>query len=188
MQAYIGFFVFILLFLCVRYKAKRLENEGIKAVEFGQKDKTDLILLPFAVFYVFMLSANAFHYCKTPGRLLFESQIINWIGVLVCFISILFFLWALVSFKKSFRVGLVENIEQGLITSGAFSISRNPIYVAFALMLIGQFLIFPNWILLIYIIAGCCTFHYRILLEEKFLIQQYGKSATDYFSKVRRYL
>jgi len=32
-----------------------------------------------------------------------------------------------------------------LITTGVFSVSRNPICVGGALILIGEFLAFPNW-------------------------------------------
>ena len=94
----------------------------------------------------------------------------------------------MISFKKSFRVGLVENTEQGLITNEAFAISRNPIYVSFALMLIGQFLIFSSWIFLIYIILGIVTFHKQVLKEEEFLKIQYGKEFSTYCKKTRRYL
>ncbi|WP_374706816.1 isoprenylcysteine carboxylmethyltransferase family protein [Bacillus sp. J14TS2] len=54
---------------------------------------------------------------------------------------------SLIVFGKSFRVGLDEDHPNELVTSDVFSISRNPIYTAFLFMLIGIFLIIPNWIL-----------------------------------------
>jgi protein-S-isoprenylcysteine O-methyltransferase Ste14 len=68
----------------------------------------------------------------------------------------------------------------------AFAFSRNPIYVAFALILIGQFLIFPDWIRLAYIAAGLWLFHRQVLREEEFLKARYGREYADYCKRVRR--
>jgi len=188
MQAYIGLITIFLFILTVMSRSFWLKKQGIQPVEFGRKNKTDFILIPFALFYFYLLIANAFHLPTIPQQSLFHSETISWIGVIFCCLSVLFFLWSMVSFKKSFRVGLVENRQQGLITSGAFSISRNPIYVSFAMMLTGQFLVFPSWIFLIYIFLGFLTLHRRILIEEKFLDEQYGNEFKEYCKKVRRYL
>jgi protein-S-isoprenylcysteine O-methyltransferase Ste14 len=97
-------------------------------------------------------------------------------------------LWSLISFGQSFRVGIDTEHPDKLITSGVFAISRNPIYVAFALILLGQFLIFPNWILLVYVAAGTWLFHRQVLREEEYLQQHYGKEYSEYRNRVRRYL
>jgi hypothetical protein len=47
------------------------------------------------------------------------------------------------------------------MTDGIAAHSRNLINVAFAFILIGQFLIFSNCILLIYVLAGFWLFHRR---------------------------
>ena len=59
------------------------------------------------------------------------------------------------------------NADQ-LVTTGIFAFSRNPIYIAFGLILLGQFLVFPNWILLVYLGAGTWLFHRQVLREEAF--------------------
>ena len=75
-----------------------------------------------------------------------------------------------------------------LVTTGAFAISHNPIYTAFGLVLIGIFLIIPNWIVLIYVFAGIWLFNRQILLEEQSLKRIYCKKYTVYCKKVRRFL
>jgi protein-S-isoprenylcysteine O-methyltransferase Ste14 len=69
-------------------------------------------------------------------------------------------------FCKGFRVGIDNEHPDKLITTGVFAFTRNPIYVAFALILLGQFLIFPNWILLIYVGAGVWLFHRQVLRKK----------------------
>jgi protein-S-isoprenylcysteine O-methyltransferase Ste14 len=51
------------------------------------------------------------------------------------------------------------------IADGAFALSRDPvIYVTFVTMVTGQFLIFPNWITLIYVGAATMV---RLIREEE---------------------
>ncbi|MGN6647750.1 MAG: methyltransferase family protein [Cytophaga sp.] len=187
-QAYIGTSILALFISVVLIRSLSLKKMGIQAVEFGKKDKKDLIIPPFALFYFYLILAHTFNWPTIPAQLLFYSELLAWTGVVLCLSGLLFFIWTMISFKKSFRVGLVENTAQGLITSGAFAISRNPIYVSFAVLLIGQFCIYPSWIFLIYLAAGIATFHRQVIREEAFLKQQYGSDFQAYCEKVRRYI
>lgn len=187
MQAYFGITTITLFIVFVLIRTRNLKKKGIEAMEFGTKDKKDFFILPFALFYFYIIIANAFHLPTIRGQVLFQSETVSWIGALTCLVSLVLFLWTMISFSKSFRVGLVENTEQGLITMGAFAVSRNPIYVSFAIMLIGQFLIFPSWILLLYIVIATLRFHAQVLKEENFLQEQYGEEFNAYCKKVRRY-
>ncbi len=101
---------------------------------------------------------------------------------------LLLLLWSLVSFGQSFRVGIDTEHPDKLITSGVFAFSRNPIYTAFAFILIGQFLIFPNWLLLIYLAAGTWLFNRQVIREEDYLKKHYGEEYVEYCNRVRRYL
>jgi protein-S-isoprenylcysteine O-methyltransferase Ste14 len=74
-----------------------------------------------------------------------------------------------------------------LITDGVFAFSRNPIYVAFAIILVGEFLIFPNWVSLIFLGAGACLLHRQVLREEEYLGTHYGQAYAEYRRRVRRY-
>jgi protein-S-isoprenylcysteine O-methyltransferase Ste14 len=57
-------------------------------------------------------------------------------------LGLLLFVWSLVSFEQSFCVGIDADHPGSLIERGTFAFSRNPIYVALAIILIGEFLIF----------------------------------------------
>lgn len=94
----------------------------------------------------------------------------------------------LVAFGSSFRVGIDTDRPDKLVTSGVFAISRNPIYVGFGLLLLGQFLVFPSWIPLIYLLAAVWLFNRQVLREETFMREHYGREYAEYCSRVRRYL
>jgi protein-S-isoprenylcysteine O-methyltransferase Ste14 len=118
---------------------------------------------------------------------IFFSEVVAWVGVLFCLAGLLLLLCRLISFRQSFRIGIDTDHPDMLIEDGVFAFSRNPIYVAFAMVLIGEFLIFPNWITLIYLGAATWLFHRQVLREEDYLKGHYGRAYEQYCHRVRRY-
>lgn len=188
MQKYLALASIILMISMVIVRIFILKKQGIKAMNFGEIDKKDFMIPPFALFYFYIIFANTFRLPTFNKQEIFHNEIFAWLGVFLCLIGLIIMFWSLISFKKSFRVGIDLNHSESLITSGIFALSRNPIYVSFGLTLIGQFFVFSSWILLIYIIAGIWLFHRQVLLEEEFLKKQYGKEYLEYCNRVRRYL
>ena len=187
MQGYFAAATIILLMFMVISRIYLLRKTGIKAMKFGETDKKDFLIPPFALFYFYIVFASAFD-LPVPGKLLFKNEIISWIGIMLCAFGLILFMLGLISFGKSFRVGIDEDRPGTLVTTGAFAFSRNPLYTAFGLILTGIFLVLPNWILLIYLFAGIWLFHRQVLHEEVSLSKIYGKEYEKYCRKVRRYL
>jgi protein-S-isoprenylcysteine O-methyltransferase Ste14 len=165
-----------------------MKRDGIEAIHFGKKDKTDFLIPPFAFFYIYLIFSAAFHFPLFSRQEFFRSNLMSWFGVLLCVVGLLLLLLTLVSFGTSFRVGIDEDRPDKLVTTGVFALSRNPIYVAFGLVLLGQFLLFSNWILLVYLVAGVWLFHRQVLREEAFLRTHYGQEFVEYCKRVRRYV
>jgi len=188
MAKYFGALTIVLLIGMVLTRALMMKRNGIDAMNFGKTDKTDFLIPPFALFYFYLVFAVSFGLPTVSRQEFFQSEVVSWIGVLFCLAGLVLLLMSLISFGKSFRVGIDTDHPDKLITTGIFAFSRNPIYVAFGSVLIGQFLIFPNWILLIYLAAAIWLFHRQILREEDYLKKHYGKQYTDYCNRVRRYI
>ena len=188
MPGYFGALTIVLLVGMVLTRVRLLKRHGIEAMNFGKMDKTDFIIPPFALFYFYLVFAAAFHFPIVSTQEFFHSEVLSWVGVLVCLVGLLLFLGSLVSFGQSFRVGIDPDHPDKLITSGVFAFSRNPIYVAFGLVLLGQFLIFSNWILLVYLGAAVWLFHRQVMREEGYLKVHYGQEYADYCKRVRRYI
>jgi protein-S-isoprenylcysteine O-methyltransferase Ste14 len=165
-----------------------LKRAGIQAMRFGQTHKSDFAIPPVALLYFYTIFAAAFGWPLVGGRKLFESEIVAWIGVGLCFAGLLALLLSVISFGTSFRVGIDVEHPDELVTTGIFAVSRNPIYVGAGLVLAGEFLVFPNWISLIYLAAGIWLFHRQVLREEKFMREHYGPEYTEYCRRVRRYV
>jgi protein-S-isoprenylcysteine O-methyltransferase Ste14 len=188
MPRYLAALTLVLLLGTVLTRVYLLRLQGIRAVHFGRIDKKDFLIPPFAFFYFYVVFANTFALPAVGTHEFFHSDVIAWIGVCFCTAGLLLLLWSLVSFRQSFRIGIDIDRPDRLITSGAFSVSRNPIYVAFLSVLIGQFLVFSNWILLVYLGAAIWLIHRQVLREEEYLKSHYGQEYTEYCRRVRRYL
>ena len=188
MPGYLAALTIVLAIGMVVARVLLMKKQGIAAMKFGERDKTDFLIPPFALFYFYLVFAAAFRLPKPSAEEIVQTEIAHWLGVVSCFAGLTFLLWSLISFGKSFRVGIDANRPGELVTEGIFARSRNPIYVAFALILVGQFLIFSNWILLLYVVAGFLLFHRQVFREEEYLKQHYGEQYAQYCRRVRRYL
>jgi len=188
MPGYIGALTLVLVMILVLSRVILLRRHGIEAMNFGKLDPTDFLIPPFALFYFFVVFAGAFGSSSAFAPLLFQSPVLAWLGVAFCIAGLVVFVASLVSFGKSFRVGIdVEHPDQ-LITSGIFAYSRNPIYVAFLMILLGEFLILPNWITLLYLVGAVWLIHRQVLREEAYLKSHYGAAYLEYTQRVRRYV
>ena len=145
------------------------------------------MIIPFVLLFFYLIIASALNLPRLGGEL-FSNDDLGWVGVGLCMLGLILFFFSLISFGKSFRVGIDEEHPGVLVTNGAFAISRNPIYTAFGLILLGIFLVFPNWILLIYLIAGLWLLNRQVLREEESLKKIYGEKYVEYCKKVRRYI
>jgi protein-S-isoprenylcysteine O-methyltransferase Ste14 len=188
MQRYLAALTIILLLSMVLARVAILRRNGVRAMNFGKQDKTDFLIPPFAFFYFYLVFANAFDWPTPSRQTLFASSAAAWLGVALCLAGLLFLLWSLVSFGNSFRVGIDDEGPDKLVTGGVFAWSRNPTYVSFWLVLLGQFIVFPNWLLCVYLVAATWLFDRQVRREEAYLAQHYGAEYANYRARVRRYL
>jgi protein-S-isoprenylcysteine O-methyltransferase Ste14 len=188
MQRYFGALTIVLLLGLVGSRVLLMRSKGIEAMNFGKIDKKDFLIPPFAFFYFYLVFAAAFNLPTVSRQELFHSRIASLAGVLLCLAGLLLLFLSLISFGRSFRVGIDQTHPDKLVTTGLFAFSRNPIYVAFGSVLLGQFLLFSNRILLVYLLAAIWLFHRQVLREEQYLRSHYGQQYSEYSNRVRRYL
>jgi protein-S-isoprenylcysteine O-methyltransferase Ste14 len=76
-----------------------------------------------------------------------------------------------------------------MVTTGPFSFTRNPIYLANTLLLIGGGLVSGNpWFFVFALICAFATQKLAIEREERHLEAKFGKRYRDYAKKVRRWV
>lgn len=143
MYKYGAIIAFLLLIARVLSRAVMLKKEGIQAMVFARTHKSDWVLPPIVFFFVYHLFANAFDWPRISGPNLVDWPWLGWTGCIICALGIALFYWGVYSFGKSFRVGIDDEKPGGLVTTGAFAHTRNPLYVAFGLEVTGFSASFP---------------------------------------------
>ena len=117
------------------------------------------------------------------GDLLFGVGLVALFGVVMLWIT------AIRAMMRA-KTTLDPNAEpEHLVTSGPFGITRNPMYLANTLLLIGvAFITGIAWFLLFAFLAAFATQKLAIEKEEKILAAKFGKKYRDYAKRVRRWI
>jgi len=75
-----------------------------------------------------------------------------------------------------------------LVSSGPYRLSRNPMYVAVSLVLLGWSIAFRSWALLLYALVVMTAFHLRVVFgEEPWLARTHGHEWKQYVTRVPRW-
>jgi protein-S-isoprenylcysteine O-methyltransferase Ste14 len=98
-------------------------------------------------------------------------------------------LWAMRTLHEAQTTILPNRGSSHLVVQGPFRYSRNPIYLANMLLLVGMGCFSMNgWFLLLAPIDGIVTYFLAIRREERHLLARFGYQFEDYCRKVRRWI
>jgi len=112
------------------------------------------------------------------------------IGLWPVAIGLMMLLWCVRDFYVAGKGTLAPWAPpQNLVTTGLYRHSRNPMYVAVAIMLLGWTLCFASRGLAIYSTCVIVAFHLRVVFgEEPWLARTHGARWEAYRSRVPRWL
>ena len=101
------------------------------------------------------------------------------------------FIWIVVAqaqMGQSWRIGVDTQTRPPLVSSGLFSLSRNPIFLGMRLSLAGLFFVIPNAGTLCILLLGEVLIQIQVRLEEAHLSSAFGEDYVMYQKSVRRWL
>ena len=110
------------------------------------------------------------------------------LGWVILLASLPWLLVAQAQMGNSWRIGIDERNKTELVRTGLFAVSRNPIFLAMRLNLLGLFLVLPNAATLILLTSGELLIQVQVRLEEPHLSTLHGSSYQEYCLGVRRWL
>ena len=112
------------------------------------------------------------------------------VGLLPLTVGFAMLLWCVRDFYVSGKGTLAPwSPPQRLVTVGLYRYSRNPMYLAVAMMLAGWAVCFWSAILAIYTGSVMVGFHLRVVFgEEPWLARTHGAAWDEYKQKVPRWL
>ena len=113
------------------------------------------------------------------------ANLFTYLGLILVVIGRLITFGSVLKIRKN-NSQLGEDFQ--LHENSFFSLSRNPGLIGMYLMIAGLCLIFPSLYLMVGLVFYIGYMHFKILLEEDFLANQFGQSYLNYQSKTKRYL
>jgi protein-S-isoprenylcysteine O-methyltransferase Ste14 len=190
----VGFLLYLLLWFIK--KKELLKLAGINAnvlfkatrpiqIYFGVMEKIMTWSIMIIIILHYILPDNLFLTRRLFGM---HSFVIKIIGVVLGISGLIICRIAQITIGKSWRVGIDENINPGLVTAGIYSMIRNPTYTGLFLLCAGLFVILPTvlfsyWILVFFIIM-----EFQVRCEEEYLQKKYGMVYVKYSRKTKRYI
>ncbi len=157
-------------------KTKLLSPLGLSAAGAGPKIFRRMlpILIAGILVQIFYPAVSAFPY--------FKAATLKNAGWILLIPGILLWICAVVQFLREFPKGK-------LITTGVFSLSRNPIYASWIVFILpGLAGICNNWIFLIAALVMYIALVIFIPEEEKSLSEIFGEQYREYTRRVNRVL
>lgn len=121
-----------------------------------------------------------------PRDGILNRNVTQWIGLFLYVYSILLLIYVVATFKESFR-GENPDALKDFVKDDAYSISRNPIYKSFILLILGSLLTYTKVSYLMLLIIAILLVISEIIKEEKALEFMYGKKYIRYKKKVKKF-
>lgn len=122
-----------------------------------------------------------------PGG--FAGEFAFMAGLLMSVMAIFIDIRTFLELRKHNTTVLPTKSARHLVTSGPFAMSRNPIYLANTMLVIGIGLVFGvAWMFFTAIGAAIATNHLAILREEAHLERLFGSQYRQYKKKARRWI
>jgi protein-S-isoprenylcysteine O-methyltransferase Ste14 len=116
----------------------------------------------------------------------FPPPLLRAIGIILLAAGIVLLVAATLNLGASWRVGIEESARPGLVTTGLYVYTRNPIFLAMLVTLVGYALMLPTRLSLVLLLAGYAGIRAQISAEEAYLSRAYGDAYRAYARRVGR--
>ena len=188
-----GFKIIILILMAVFYacyiaKMVSQRKKGISTDQLGKGKEgfVKLIEITLKITTYLLLAVQVVSIVLYDGSVPISMRIA---GVIITALGVLAFVVSVLQMKDNWRAGVQREEKTNLVTTGIYSVSRNPAFLGFDLMYIGILLAFFHWYLCIITVFAVVMLHLQIVnVEEDFLMETFGEEYLSYRKKVHRYI
>ena len=117
------------------------------------------------------------------------NPIVQWIGLGVAIIGILCTSYAQWHMGASWRIGVDQTEVNALVTTGPFTLVRNPIFSSIMVFGLGLFLLVPEGLMLVGLVLTYVSIQLQVrYIEEPFLLRTHGEAYRLYTAQVGRFM
>lgn len=157
-------------------------RSNVKKESSGQKSiprVTHLMLVIISYVITFFQFKNIFLW----DRILPSYKYVDYIGIAILVISLLFAIWARIILGRNWS-GAIQKVEgQRLVCSGPYKYIRNPIYTGIVCGFFGTFITLRSLASIIGFCIILTTYIIKINREQRFLILEFGEEYKKYIKE-----
>lgn len=113
-----------------------------------------------------------------------DNRLQSVVGLALVGVGALFALAGMASLGWRRIMGLDSS---GLYQKGLYRLSRNPQLLAFFAVALGFAVLWPSWVVLVWVLLYFPFFHLMVMSEEEYLRMLYGEKYEAFCAEVRRY-
>ena len=110
------------------------------------------------------------------------------VGMLLTLVGLAMVILAHRHMGLSWRMGIDKEREIQLVTTGIFSVSRNPVYLGIITLAVGMIFLLQTIVSLVLFFVLLQVIYVVISTEERFLWEKFGEEYGQYVKRVRRFL
>lgn len=149
-------------------------------------DHPDLPVKPPVVFLVAMSIGFVVDWIKPmPAR----PDRWGGLGIIFCAIAVTLMVWAVRALRRHETDVRPWKPTTAIVTDGPYALTRNPIYLGFALFVVGVGLWTDKLaVVLMAVPAVAATNSWIIAREESYLLRKFGDEYERYLAQVRRWM
>jgi protein-S-isoprenylcysteine O-methyltransferase Ste14 len=147
-----------------------------------------MIFVNLCIFMAIFSTASDTFYQLLGVIFILRIPVVSYFGLSLFAISIIMGWFFSAQLNESWRVGVHDNQKTKLIQSGIYKYVRNPYFLSYFIMFIGQFLLRPSLVMFVLIGITIAIFHRMVLKEEAYLLTIHGKEYEKYKKSTGRYI
>lgn len=118
-----------------------------------------------------------------------SSPWVHAMGYVLALIGVALDIWAIKVMRRAQTNILPHRGASRLVTTGPFSLTRNPIYVGNVALMTGIGFAFGGlWFVILGVVSAFVVDRLAIRREERHLVARFGQNWIDYASRVPRWL
>ncbi|MCG8421926.1 MAG: isoprenylcysteine carboxylmethyltransferase family protein [Proteobacteria bacterium] len=188
--------IFLLVAFLVVFVLRSLlvwRRTGVNPIVFQKDNRVDHYIGRIFVMVQIFVVLSVVAYAASVEELLFPLQPLQGmelqlVGAFLLLASTAWCVVAQAQMGQSWRIGIDRDHSTSLVTTGLFRISRNPIFLAMGITLVGLFLVLPTAVTLAVMAVGHVLINIQVRLEENHLESMHQDAYRSYCRRVRRWV
>jgi protein-S-isoprenylcysteine O-methyltransferase Ste14 len=156
----------------------------------GERDVANVIARPPLIVLGTLILAFALDYFYPQGHMARTAGGLRYVASGIALLFALLVLGAAANQMRKMKTNIPTwEPTLALATEGVYARSRNPIYLAFIVFLVGIGMLFSSDWLMLLIVPFVLVIHFGVIRrEEEYLLARFGKEYADYMHRVPRYM